>query len=155
MHETCLTAIVGGRRFVVRRAGCNAPDEGAALLSPGRSRRRRPPLRPHHRARWRRSRVNTAPDTGAAPVAGASVDARVLVITANGDSRIRGDQTTLQYLGTPFDVINAGTGPTLTANMLASGTHGKYDAIFLNVGNLTVGGGSGFTRRRADDADDV
>jgi hypothetical protein len=33
----------------------------------------------------------------------------------------------------------------LTADTLASGTHGRYNAIFLDVGDLSVGGGSAFT----------
>jgi hypothetical protein len=38
-------------------------------------------------------------------------------------------------------VLNAATGPALTADALASGSHGKYDAVFLDVGDL----GGGFT----------
>ncbi len=90
--------------------------------------------------------MNPSPDTGAAPIAGATVDARVLVITAKGDnSGFAAIQATLQYLGTPFDVLNASTGPALTAGLLASGTHGRYNGIFLDVGDLSVGGSSAFT----------
>ncbi|MFL5305609.1 MAG: hypothetical protein ACJ8F1_10360, partial [Polyangia bacterium] len=90
--------------------------------------------------------VNTAPRITAAAVAGAVVDARVLIITADGtDSGLGAIQSTLQFLGTPFDVLNASTGATLTADMLASGTHGKYDAVFLSNGNLSTTGGSAFT----------
>ena len=53
---------------------------------------------------------------------GRVVDARVLIITGDGtDSGLDAIQSTLQYLGTPFDVFNASTGPTLTADMLATG----------------------------------
>ncbi|HSY39855.1 MAG TPA: hypothetical protein VLA79_10015, partial [Polyangia bacterium] len=54
-------------------------------------------------------------------------------------------QATLQYLGTPFDVLNASAGPALTADALASGAHGKYNAIFLDMGDLSTGGVSAFT----------
>ena len=90
--------------------------------------------------------AHVAPPTYAAPIANASVDARVLIITANGtDAAFGAIESTLQYLGTPFDVLNATTGATLTADMLASGTHGKYQAIFLDLGDLSVGGTSAFT----------
>ncbi|HVY41040.1 MAG TPA: hypothetical protein VHM31_24045, partial [Polyangia bacterium] len=90
--------------------------------------------------------VNTAPRIAAAPLSGAVVDARVLIITGDGtDAGLDAIQSTLQFLGTPFDVMNATTAPPLTADMLASGTHGKYDAIFLDTGNLSVTGGSAFT----------
>jgi hypothetical protein len=81
--------------------------------------------------------VNTAPTTGASAMAGASVDARALVITAAGNNvAFTAIENTLQYLGTPFDVLNASTGPALTENALSSGPHGKYNAIFLDIGDL-------------------
>ena len=90
--------------------------------------------------------VNTAPRITAAAVAGAVVDARALIITGDDtDSGLDAIQSTLQFLGTPFDVLNASTGPTLTADMLATGTHGKYNAVFLVNGNLSRDGGSAFT----------
>ncbi len=90
--------------------------------------------------------VNTAPRIAAAAIADAVVDARVLIITGDGtDSGLDAIRTTLQFLGTPFDVFNASAGTALTADTLASGTHGKYDAIFLDTGNLSVTGGSAFT----------
>ena len=53
-----------------------------------------------------------APPTYAAPIANASVDARVLIITADGtDAAFEAIQNTLGYLGTPYDVLNATTGP--------------------------------------------
>jgi len=91
-------------------------------------------------------RAHTAPPTYAAPIANASVDARVLLITANGtDAAFAAIENTLQYLGTPFDVLNATTGATLTADALGSATHGKYQAIFLDLGDLSVNGTSAFT----------
>ena len=92
------------------------------------------------------SAVDSAPTTGATPLAGATVDARALVITADGtDSAFAAISRTLQFLGSPFDVLNATTGPTLTADALASGTHGKYDAVFLDLGGLETSSGSAFT----------
>jgi len=90
--------------------------------------------------------VPAPPMTEVAPLAGAVVDARALVITAQGtDAALAAITSTLQYLGAPYDVLNATTGPTLTADSLATGTHGKYDAVFLDLGGLEVSGGSAFT----------
>ena len=127
--------------------GCNPPDDASVLLASGRISQAPaavPPviIGPIAAA----TGVNSAPDTGASPIANASVDARILVITANGNSSaFAAIQSTLQYLGTPFDVLNASTGPALSADALASGTHGRYNAVFLDVGDLAVGGASAFT----------
>ena len=120
--------------------GCNAPDDRAGAGGAGRI--SLPPaaaapavIRPLAVA----DGVNTAPDTGASPIAGASVDARVLVITATGNNAaFNAIENTLEYLGTPFDVLNASTGPALTADALGSGAHGKYNAVFLDVGDLSA-----------------
>ena len=127
--------------------GCSVPDEGGPLMAPGRISQTPAAAAPVIIAPLAAAKgSNPAPDTGAAPVAGAVVDARVLVITAKGDSSaFAAIQSTLQYLGTPFDVLNASTGPTLTADALGSGAHGKYNAVFLDVGDLSVGGSSAFT----------
>ena len=86
------------------------------------------------------------PVTGATALAGAVVDARVLIITADGTAgELAAIRATLQYLGTPFDVLDATHDPPLTADRLATGTHGKYQAIFLDLGGLEVSGGSAFT----------
>jgi hypothetical protein len=91
-------------------------------------------------------KAHPAPRTYAAPIANASVDARILVITAQGtDAGFAAISNTLQYLGTPFDVLNATTGAALTVDMLASGTHGKYQAVFLDLGDLSVNGTSAFS----------
>jgi peptidoglycan/xylan/chitin deacetylase (PgdA/CDA1 family) len=127
--------------------GCNPPDEGAVLVAQGRISQMpaaAPPIivGPVAAAKG----VNSAPDTGASPIANATVDARVLVISAKGTSAtLAAIQATLQYLGTPFDVLNASTGPALTADALASGAHGKYNAIFLDMGDLSIGGASAFS----------
>ena len=126
---------------------CNAPDGGEPLMAPGRIPKMPAAaapviIKPLAAAKS----VNSSPDTGAAPIAGAVVDARILVLTAKGDSSaFSAIQATLQYLGTPFDVLNASTGATLTADILASGAHGKYSAVFLDAGDLSVGGASAFT----------
>lgn len=127
--------------------GCNASEDPDPLVAEGRI-SLAPPAPPRVAVQPFAvgAAVNSAPTTGAAPVAGASVDARVLVITAKGGSTaLSAIQSTLQYLGTPFDVLNASTGPTLTADVLAAGSHGKYDAVILDVGDLSVGGASAFT----------
>jgi MYXO-CTERM domain-containing protein len=122
--------------------GCNAPDPGDRMVASGRISLPPPPAPPAVVRPLAIASVNTAPTTGAAPVAGASVDARALVITATGtNAAFTAIENTLQYLGTPFDVLNASTGPALTEAALSSGTHGKYNAIFLDVGDL----GGGFT----------
>ncbi|HXU04307.1 MAG TPA: hypothetical protein VN903_25275, partial [Polyangia bacterium] len=74
-----------------------------------------------------------------------SVDARLLIITADGtDAAFDAIRETIGYLGTPYDVLNAAT-DTLTAGTLADGDHGKYQAIFLDVGDLYESDGSAFT----------
>ena len=75
-----------------------------------------------------------------------SVDARVLIITADGtDAAFEAIEGALGFLGTPYDVLNATTGPTLTAATLADGDHGRYQAVFLDVGDLSVNGVSAFS----------
>ena len=92
--------------------------------------------------------VVASPDTGVRHAAPPSlpVDARVLVITANGtDAAFGAIAGVLGTLGTPYDVLNATTGAPLTADTLATGDHGRYHAIFLDVGDLGVGGTSAFS----------
>ena len=126
--------------------GCNAPGDEEVLVASGRISQAPAAAAPVIIRPLAAAKVNASPDTGAAPIPGAAVDARVLVITAKGDnSAFAAIQSTLQYLGTPFDVLNASTGPALTADTLASGKHGRYNAVFLDVGDLTVGGSSAFT----------
>jgi MYXO-CTERM domain-containing protein len=127
--------------------GCNSTPSGQPVVAQERH-VRPPPIvrRPMHQPLLVASAVNSAPDTGASPIAGAVVDARALVITTDGtDAAFAAISSTLQYLGSPFDVLNATTGPALTADALASGTHGKYDAIFLDLGGLETSSGSAFT----------
>ena len=126
--------------------GCNSGRESGPLVAHERivhaPEPQRIPVVPLIAARG----AHTSPRVYAAPIANASVDARVLIITANGtDAAFGAIESTLQYLGTPFDVLNATTGSTLTADLLASGTHGRYQAIFLDLGDLSVGGTSAFT----------
>jgi hypothetical protein len=75
-----------------------------------------------------------------------SIDARLLVITTDGSSpTFAAIRSTLDYLGTPYDVLDATSGPTLTATFLADGTHGRYHGILLDAGDLGAGQGSAFT----------
>ena len=127
--------------------GCNATPNDQPIVAQERH-IRPPPIvrRAMQQPRLIASAVDSAPVTGATPLAGAMVDARALIITADGtDSAFAAISRTLEYLGSPFDVLNATTGPTLTADALASGTHGKYDAIFLDLGGLETSAGSAFT----------
>lgn len=92
----------------------------------------------------------TVPDgvnTGVTRMSGTTVDLRVLVITTDGsDPAAAAAETALSRLGTPFDVHSAAQGPRLTADQLASGNHGRYNAILLDRGALlTSGGASAFT----------
>jgi len=87
-----------------------------------------------------------APDTGLAFTEGATVDARVLVITADGtDAAFDAITQTLRYLGTPFDVLNATTDGALNLDDLVVADRGRYYAIVLDVGDLAVGAQSAFT----------
>jgi hypothetical protein len=75
-----------------------------------------------------------------------SVDARLLVITADGtDPAYAAITEALQYLGTPFDSFNASTEPDLTADRLATGNHGKYYGVILDTGALSTGSTSAFS----------
>ena len=86
--------------------------------------------------------IDESPLTLIAAPPGYVVDARVLVISADGtDSELAAMEQTLGYLGTPFDVLIANQS-NLTASMLASGTHGNYNAIVLTRGNLVLSNGT-------------
>ncbi len=90
--------------------------------------------------------VHTAPNTKVALAPDVTLDARVLVITADGtDSAFDAITSALGLLGTPYDVLDATHGPTLTDATLADGSHGKYQAVFLDLGDLPVGGQSAFS----------
>jgi hypothetical protein len=91
--------------------------------------------------------VPDGPSTGATRLAGALLDARVLVITADGsDPASAAVQAALARLGTPFDVHDATHAARLTADQLATGNHGRYNAVILDRGALLTGGGtSAFT----------
>ena len=146
IHFGCWTvALTGG--LAMGTFGCNAPSGDQPVVAQGRH--VHPPIVERHplqQPRLLASAVDSAPVTGATAIAGASVDARALIITADGtDAAFGAIRATLQYLGSPFDVLNASTGPTLTADALATGTHGKYDAVFLDLGGLETSGGSAFT----------
>ena len=89
--------------------------------------------------------VSSSPDT--------RVDARLLVVTASSgalganaaDPGYLAIVQALRYLGTPYDVFNAATEPALTMERLATGNHGRYYGIVLDVGNLSDGSQSAFS----------
>jgi MYXO-CTERM domain-containing protein len=140
-------AVTGGLALGV--LGCNGAAETGGGPLVAKERHVRPPVvrrQPVANPRSLGGVVHAPPTVEAAPIAGAVVDARALVITAAGtDAALAAITGTLQYLGAPYDVLNATAGPTLTADSLASGTHGKYDAVFLDLGGLEISGGSAFT----------
>ncbi len=89
---------------------------------------------------------NPAPRITAALADNVTVDARLLVITAGGtNAAFAAITTTLDYLGTPYDVLDASSGPTLTADTLAAGDHGRYHGIILDTGELEAGSVSAFS----------
>jgi hypothetical protein len=90
--------------------------------------------------------VEPAPETALALAPGVTIDARLLVITADGKSpSFAAITSALGYLGTPYDVFNATAGQDLTADLLAAGDHGRYYGIVLDTGDLAVGSASAFS----------
>src|SRR5215471_2683785 len=93
--------------------------------------------------------IDHSPLTAAAPLAaGTLIDARVLVIAADGsESELGAIEQALGYLGTPFDEFIASQRSALaSSDLMSSSTHGKYNAIILTRGQLPLsGGGSAFT----------
>jgi len=89
---------------------------------------------------------NPAPTTTAALADNVTVDARLLVITAGGtNAAFAAITTTLDYLGTPYDVFDASAATTLTADVLAGADHGRYYGIILDTGDLEAGSASAFS----------
>jgi hypothetical protein len=127
--------------------GCAGPDDPAPVAV-ARNRLVSRPAEVRHAMRPLRVAPGShpAPDTGLAFTEGATVDARVLVITADGtDAALDAITQTLRYLGTPFDVLNATTGPALNLDDLVVADRGRYYAIVVDVGDLAVGSQSAFT----------
>jgi hypothetical protein len=90
--------------------------------------------------------ANPAPNTNLQAAPNVSVDARVLVVSASGASgALDAIQQVLGFLGTPYDLLNATSGAPLTDAALATGDHGKYQAIFLDLDDLSVSGASAFS----------
>jgi hypothetical protein len=80
-----------------------------------------------------------SPASRRAALTGVRLDAKALVIVAGPDNTNGGAITAaLDRLGTPFDVLDANQA-TFTADQLATGTHGHYQAIFLASADLTNG----------------
>jgi hypothetical protein len=88
-----------------------------------------------------------SPLTTAASAPSAVVDARILVISADGgDSELAAITQTLSYLGASHDVLIANQAPPLAAAQLGTATHGKYNGVILTRGNLVLPDGtSAFT----------
>jgi len=92
------------------------------------------------------SDANPAPATKRSALSDVVVDARLLVITANTTSAtVSAITSVLGYLGTPYDVIDAANGAPLTADVLATGDHGRYQGILLDSGDLSVNSASAFS----------
>jgi hypothetical protein len=127
-------------------AGGCAGDDAATPVARNRVVARPAEVRRIMRPLTQAPAADPAPDTGLARAVDVTVDARVLVITADGtDAALDAVTQTLRYLGTPFDVLNATTGPALNMDDLVVADHGRYYAIVLDVGDLAAGGQSAFT----------
>ncbi len=95
--------------------------------------------------------VRHSPLVEVVPTGGRVVDARVLVISADGtEPALAAIQQTLRYIGTPHDVLIATQAPALTASQLATGTHGLYNAVILTTGNLVFNNGGQYVSAFAD-----
>lgn len=72
------------------------------------------------------------------PIAEPELDARVLVISADGqEADLPAIRQALDYLGVPYTVWTATQAPGgLTPDQLASGSHGFYQGVILTTGNL-------------------
>ena len=82
--------------------------------------------------------------SAAALPVGASIDLKVLVVSRTGSEvELPAVTKTLDYLGTPYDVYNAGGPPGgLTADKLATGSHALYSGVILTDSSLGVTGGA-------------
>ena len=90
--------------------------------------------------------MNPSPLVWLSPTPEVSVDARLLLITTDGSSStFAAIRSTLDYMGTPYDVLDATSGPTLTSASLADGTHGRYHGVLLDAGDLGASQGSAFS----------
>jgi hypothetical protein len=90
--------------------------------------------------------VNPSPEVWLSPSPDVSVDARLLLITTDGSSpTFAAIRSALDYMGTPYDVLDATSGPALTSTFLADGTHGRYHGILLDAGDLGATQGSAFS----------
>ena len=95
--------------------------------------------------------VRHSPLVELVPTGGRVVDARVLVISADGNEPdLAAIRQTLGYLGTPNDVLIATQAPALTASQLATGMHGRYNAVILTSGNLVFNNGGQYVSAFTD-----
>src|SRR5262245_48818502 len=88
--------------------------------------------------------IEHSPLTLEAPPPGYLIDARVLVISADGnENELDAITETLRYLGTPYDTFIASQRSTLsTSDLTVSSTHGRYNGIILTTGTLPLSGTS-------------
>ena len=90
--------------------------------------------------------ASLAPETLMARADDVSVDARLLVITADGTSAAFAAITTaLDYLGTPYDVFNASTGPDADRRLPGRRRSRPLPRHLLDSGDLAVGSSSAFS----------
>jgi hypothetical protein len=104
-----------------RPPGARVPRIPSVLLAPLAAGRDAPATTP-------------SPGTSSA-IAGASVDARVLVLSADGsEPDLPAIQSTLEHMGTPHDIVIASAShlPPLTVTE----TRGRYQAVLLATGQL-------------------
>ena len=80
---------------------------------------------------------------GGTPMTGATLDAKLLVLSANGkEPDLAAIVQALEFLGTPYTVWVVSANPgKLTASALASGTHGYYQGVIAATANVSAGSG--------------
>lgn len=99
---------------------------------------------------WPFNLLATATPTATATTAAATtcsaptIDAKVLVIAADGkEADLPAIQQALDNLGTPYTVYTAASTPNgLTPDKLSSGCHGYYQGVILTDGNLSYNNGT-------------
>ena len=86
----------------------------------------------------------TATATAATTCSAPTIDAKVLVIAADGkEADLPAIQQALDDLGTPYTVYTAASTPNgLTPDKLSSGCHGYYQGVILTDGDLSYNNGT-------------
>jgi len=90
--------------------------------------------------------------SSAALISGAVLDAKLLVIAADGnEADLPAIKQALDYLGTPYTLWVASQHPGgLTADVLANGTHGAYQGVILTDGALVFYNGTSWASALTD-----